>query len=55
MNDHDDFKAGLEHPDPENEELEPKDLSKPDGEKVKKKIDFCKYWGVSQCRSTTTR
>ncbi|KAF2463814.1 uncharacterized protein BDR25DRAFT_362485 [Lindgomyces ingoldianus] len=54
MNDHADFKAGFENPDPDNKE-EPKDPAHPEGEKVKKKVDFCKYWGVSQFRGATTR
>jgi hypothetical protein len=32
MNTHKDFKAGFDHPDPEEHE---------------KGVDFCKYWGVS--------
>ena len=53
MNEHDDFKDKFDHPDPE--ELEPKDPAKPDGEKKRKRVDWCRYWAVSQCRSATPR
>jgi hypothetical protein len=41
MNVHPDFKGGFEHPDPEYE-------GPYVGDAKDKKVDFCKYWGVSQ-------
>jgi len=48
MNEHEDFKDGFNNPDPEN--LEPKDSTEQEGEKVRKKVKFCTYWAVSHCR-----
>jgi len=46
MNEDPDFKDRFVHPDPENAEMQ-KDPKNPSGPRIKKKVDFCTYWGVS--------
>jgi hypothetical protein len=49
MNNHPDFKTGFDHPDPDKKNEEQPDPDNKSGPKIKKKVDFCTYWTVSQC------